>query len=216
MTYSRANAVTTTGRLQYFDNFDAAQIGRTGNNDLTQSRLSGGLVLGYGQQFNQLFIGVEASASTLYFNRDHEKREIFDSPVAPAGTGMTIKQSVSADWLAGLRLRAGLTDHNRLIYLTGGLAATRIKMETTYVDDAWSGYSQGSRSKNKLGWSLGFGGEYNVGKSWALRGEYLYSRFGYTSVTTDVTSTNNSGGTLDHRANLEVHSLYLGLTRRFQ
>ncbi|HDY87676.1 MAG TPA: hypothetical protein ENH82_06095, partial [bacterium] len=45
----------------YFTNPDAAQISDEANKSSSQSRLSAGLLGGYGQQYDNLYIGVEAS-----------------------------------------------------------------------------------------------------------------------------------------------------------
>ena len=117
--------------------------------------------------------------------------------------------------MAGLRLRLGWAEHNWLTYVTAGIAVTRLKLNSTLTDNAFSGYSHASKSAWTTGTSLGFGGEYALTKNWSLRGEYLYTKFGSISTASEVTSTNNSGGTLVHKANLDNHGLFMGATYRF-
>ncbi len=204
---------TRTGILQYFDATDAAQIAREGDNDLDQWRPVAGLAGGYGKQFGKFLVGIEASANTLFLNADHSSSQEMD---ANPGSQSFIKQSVSADWMATLRARLGWAEDNWLAYVTGGVAATRLKLEAEYNDNAFSGFSKSSKSKLVAGWSLGLGGEYALGQNWALRGEYLYTRFGQLNSDSAVTSTNNSGGTMVHSADLDVHGLFLGVTYRFR
>jgi opacity protein-like surface antigen len=212
-TSSDSDVSTVTGRLQYFDATDARQIARVGKDQINQGYAVGGLVGGYGQQFGNVLVGIEASANTLSLNKERVTRQEMD---ANPGSQSVIKQSVSADWMAGLRLRLGWAERNWLTYVTGGVAATRLKLNASYTDNAFSGFSQGSKSDFVTGWSLGFGGEYAMNQNWSLRGEYLYTRFGHISTTSDVTSTNNSGGTLDHKADLDNRTLFVGVTYRFK
>jgi opacity protein-like surface antigen len=212
-TNSQARAQTTVGHPQYLDTTDARQINRAGNNDLDQLRPSGGLLGGYGKQFGNVVVGIEASANTLFLNDERSVSEIYQTvPTAR----FILKQSVSADWMATLRPRLGWAEDNWLGYVTGGLAVTRLKLDTLFTDNAFSGFSQSSDSKIVTGWSLGLGGEYALGADWSLRGEYLYTRFGQMTSSSVTTSTNNSGGSLAHSAELEIHGVMLGLTYRFK
>ncbi|GAB2182282.1 porin family protein [Denitratisoma sp. agr-D3] len=212
VTDSKSEVSSVAGRLQYFDATDAAQIARVGKNKLDQLGVSGGLVLGYGKQYGNVLVGIEASATSLSLDKEHVARQEMD---ANPGSQSTIRQSVSADWMAGLRLRLGWAERNWLTYVTAGIAATRLKLNSTYTDNAFTGFSHGSKSTSVTGTSLGFGGEYALDQKWSFRGEYLYTKFDRISTMSDVTSTNNSGGTMIHKADLDNHALYVGLTYRF-
>ncbi|MFC3676151.1 outer membrane protein [Ferrovibrio xuzhouensis] len=211
-TNGNADMKTVTGRLQYFDATDAAQIARVGKNDIDQWRPSGGLAGGYGVQFGNVLVGIEVSANTLFLDEEHVRSETY---ITVPTAQFRIKQSVSADWMATLRPRLGWAQDNWLGYVTGGIAATQMKMHTLFTDNAFSGYSEASKSKLVAGWSLGFGGEYALGNNWSLRGDYLFTRFGEVNSVSDVTSTNNSGGTMNHSADLDVHGLFIGVTYHF-
>lgn len=200
------------GVLQYFDATDERQINRVGNNDLEQWRPAGGLAGGYAMQFGHVLVGVEASANTLFLDKEHVSRQEMD---ANPGSQSTIRQSVKADWMATLRPRVGWAQDKWLGYLTGGIAATQLKLDASYTDNAFSGHSGSSRSQFVPGWSLGFGGEYALSQNWAFRGEYLYTRFRQIRSVSDVTSTNNSGGTMNNWADFDTHGLFIGVTYRF-
>jgi len=211
-TNSQSNVKTTAGVLQYLDATDARQIARVGDNDLEDWRPSGGLAGGYGRQFGNIVIGIEASANSLFLDEDHVTRQEMD---ANPGSQSTIRQSVSADWMATLRPRLGWAQDNWLGYVTGGIAVTRLKLDTLYTDNAFSGLSQGSKSELVTGWSAGLGGEYALDQGWSLRGEYLYTRFDQINLVSNVTSTNNSGGTLNHSGDLDTHGLFIGAVYHF-
>lgn len=211
-TNGNADMKTVTGRLQYFDATDAAQIARVGKNDVDQWRPSGGLAAGYGVQFGNVLVGIEASANTLFLDEEHVRRQEMD---ANPGSQSTIRQSVKSDWMATLRPKLGWAQDNWLGYVTGGVAATRVQFDAEYSDNAFSGFSRASKERYVTGWSIGFGGEYALGNNWSLRGDYLFTRFGEVNAVSDVTSTNNSGGTMNHSADLDVHGLFIGVTYRF-
>lgn len=212
-TDSSSDVSMQAGRLQYFEPTDARQVARVGKNKLNQSKVTGGLVVGYGKQFGNVLVGIEGSANSLSLNKEYVTRQEMD---ANPGSQSDIRQSISADWMAGLRLRLGWAERNWLTYITGGIAATQLKLNATYTDNAFSGFSRGSTSTNVIGASLGFGGEYALSPEWSLRGEYLYTKFEQIKVVSDVTSTNNSGGTLIHKTDLDNDSLFFGLTYRFK
>lgn len=211
-TDSRSDVSMLVGTSKYLDTTDARQIARSGTHRLDQSRASGGLFVGYGKQFGNILVGIEASANSLSLSKEYVTTETYETvPTAQ----MTRKKTVSADWMAGLRLRLGWADRNWLTYVTAGIATTRLKLNSTFSDNAFSGYSHASTSDLVTGTSLGFGGEYALTRNWSLRGEYLYTKFGSVSTESEVTSTNNSGGTLVHKADLDNHGLFIGATYRF-
>jgi opacity protein-like surface antigen len=205
---------TVNTRLQYFDTTDAAQVDRMGKNDMDQWRPSGALAGGYGMQFGNVLVGIEASANTLFLDEDHVKRE--NQLSNNRRRQMTVSQSVKADWMATLRPKLGWAQDNWLGYVTGGVAGTWVKFVTQYGDNDFSGFSRASKQQFLPGWSLGFGGEYALGGNWSLRGDYLFTRFAEVNSVSNVTSTNNSGGTLKHSADLDIHGLFIGFTYRFK
>lgn len=211
-TNGTADMKTVAGRLQYMDATDARQIARVGKNDIDQWRPSGALAGGYGMQFGHVLVGIEASANTLLIDEEHVRRQEMD---ANPGSQSTIRQSVKADWMATLRPKLGWAQDNWLGYITGGVAATRVRFDAQYTDNAFSGFSKASKEQVVTGWSIGIGGEYALGGNWSLRGDYLFTRFGEVHSVSDVTSTNNSGGTMFHSADLDTHGLFLGVTYRF-
>lgn len=212
-TQGATNTRSVTGRLQYFDNTDANQFARMGETKLGQFNATGGLALGWDRQFNRVVIGVEASANGLSFDPEHVRSEYYESV---PGTVYNFRQSVRASWMSALRLRLGWAENNWLAYLSAGMAHTRLKLDVTFTDNAFNGYSKAYASESVLGPTIGMGGEYALDSKWSIRGDYHYTRFGSINTVSDVTSTNNSGGTLLHKANLALHSAFVGLNYRFK
>lgn len=212
-TNSQAQMKTTVGEIKYLDATDSRQMERAGATEMNQWQPSAGLVGGYDHQFGNLLVGIEASANSIYLNDEYKVSENF---AVPAGSRFILRQSVRADWMASLRPRLGWAEDNWMGYVSGGLSVTQLKLDTLYVDNAWSGYSKSSDTKIRAGYSLGFGGEYALSGGWALRGEYLYTDFGALKSMSETTSTNNTGGSLAHKAELETHAVMVGLTYRFK
>jgi outer membrane immunogenic protein len=211
-TMGNADVKSSAGQLVYFDATDARQISRVGDNDLDQWRPSGGLAGGFSKQFGRVVMGLEVSANTLFLDDEHISRQQMD---ANPGSQSTIRQSIKADWMATVRPRLGWAEDNWLGYVTGGLAVTQLQAEFTYTDNAFSGFSRSSKEHVLTGMSLGLGGEYALNQDWAIRGEYLYTRFEKLKSVSPVTSTNNPGGTMVHSADLDTHGLYIGVVYRF-
>lgn len=211
-TDNRSDVSMLVGTSKYLNTTDARQIARSGTHQLDQSAASGGLFVGYGKQFGNVLVGIEASANSLSLSKKYVTTETYETLPSKQ---MTRRKSVSADWMAGLRLRLGWAEQNWLTYVTGGIATTRLRLDSTFSDNAFNGYSHASTSDWVTGTSLGFGGEYALTRNLSLRGEYLYTRFGSVSTESEVTSTNYPGGTLVHKADLDNHGLFVGLSYRY-
>ncbi|MCW0236712.1 MAG: outer membrane beta-barrel protein [Ferrovibrio sp.] len=211
-TDNQSQVKTTAGSGSYFNATDEAQIGRAGDSDLSQWRPSGGLVGGYGKQFGKVLVGIEVSANTLFLDEDHSVTQTYQSLTTAQ---FTLKQSVSADWMATVRPRLGWAEDSWLAYVTGGLAVTRLKLDTTFTDNAFSANSHSSDAKTVTGWSLGLGGEYALNQDWSLRGDYLYTRFDKIKSSAGVTTTSGPDS-MNHTADLDVHGVMIGVVYRFK
>jgi opacity protein-like surface antigen len=206
--------MTVANAGDYFTPGDPEQIAAMGAGGLSQGQLSGGVQGGYLWQSGNLVLGVEASASLLSFEQERSVSEVVVT--SPAAL-FSIRQSISADWMASVRPRIGWAQSDWLVYLTAGLAVTRVKMDIAYDDTTpWSGRARGSASSTELGWVVGAGAEFALDGNWSLRGEYLYADFGRVSTTTIVTETfGGDPGYLRHGADLRTHSLQVGVSYRF-
>ena len=138
-----------------------------------------GLQIGYNRMFpNRFVIGAEADATF----------PAYPSPVTGLGIGGTsalspsgIAESYSDNVLASgtVRARIGYAPSNWLYYATGGLAWSADHFTLTEVA---SGTAK-SEFAGRLGWAAGAGIEGPVAPHWTARLEYLYTGYGYSSVT---------------------------------
>ena len=121
-------------------------------------------------------------------------------------------------WLTTARVRAGFAAGDFLLYATGGLAAGSSTMSAggtvteTFVEQTRTGTPLGAPTttssasstttwrgttgnSTEFGWAVGGGVEWNTGRGFSLKAEYLYYDLGaQTLVATGTTSTVVNGG----------------------
>ncbi len=207
------DASTTSGFTgSYFNAPSPRQIAEEADKTSSQSRMSAGLFGGYGKQYDNLYVGVEASVNSLSLDDTSTSGDTYI--IAPSG-GFTNEISVKANWQAALRSRVGWADKRWLAYFTGGLAASQISVADTYRDD-FGAYGQNSDKETKLGWTIGVGAEYALNDDWTLRGEYSYADYGDVDTTAFVTNTaQTSGNDLKSSVGLTTQIFSLGLSYHF-
>ncbi len=194
---------------------DLTQIGAASGGSANQSSFTGGVVGGYNAQYGNILLGLEAGANA--FDGDAQQSvtaTIISSPTAQ----FTLTQTVKSDWIATLRPRLGWAEANWLVYLTGGLALTRVDIDVAYSDNNGAGArGRGSASATKAGWTLGAGGEYALDRNWSLTGQYLFADFGSVDAATTVTHPTFSAlsSVIDSSAELRTNLILVGATYRF-
>lgn len=208
-------STTIGGSSSYFTTPDDVQIAGAGDGSFSQSRLSGGIFGGYQKLYGSVLVGVEASANSLSFDEARSRTVTYVSfPTAQ----FTLRQAVTADWQSTLRLRLGHVQENWIAYVTGGAAVAQVKVNTSFSDNAIvAGSGRGANTETKLGWTLGLGGEYAMNKSWAIRGEYLYSDFGSVDAKAAVTNPGFPGALspLSSSVKFKTQVLLVGMGYRF-
>ncbi|TPI41953.1 porin family protein [Mesorhizobium sp. B3-1-9] len=143
--------------------------------DVTASGFLGGVEAGYNWQSDKAVYGLEADfqGSTI--------KGAFSISGAPAPNTYIDTQ---VDWFGTLRVRAGYKPVDRImVYGTGGLAYGNVQI----------GFDYGlfSSSKTKLGWTIGAGAEYVLDANWTFKSEYLYTDFGKSTVSPDISLEND-------------------------
>lgn len=199
----------------YFTPPDPEQIAGEADRKASQSRLSAGLFGGYGQQFDQLYLGVEAGVNSLSFDETSSSGGIYESN---ATASFTNEISVKSDWQASLRARVGWAEKRWLAYFTGGLAATRIRMDATFSDNLATGaLGYDSDNETKFGWVVGLGGEYALSERWTLRAEYLYADYGKADTKSVVTNSIYPALANDLKSSVDLKTqiLSVGVSYRF-
>lgn len=104
-----------------------------------------------------------------------------------------------------------------LLYATGGLAVTKLKVSYTY-SDSFGGSSSGSASSTKTGWTVGGGIEWAFNTHWTVRAEYLYLDFGKVTasgIVPPVAAKAGAQSALSTTGDLTANIARLGVNYRF-
>ncbi len=154
-----------------------------------QTAFTGGAMLGYNWQVNQIVVGVETDFNFLGFSDDNERTFTGASQLP---NSVTHKLSFEADWFGTIRGRLGFAADNLLFYGTGGFAYGHMSADSE-IDIAFNGqdYSfDGNADTVNWGWTAGAGMEYGI-DNWSLGVEYLYVDLG--SADWDIDANFDTG-----------------------
>jgi outer membrane immunogenic protein len=193
-----------------------------GSGSLNPRGATGGFEAGYNWQAGRAVFGVAADLSA--FNLSGSRFAGGTYPVSGslpvAGTTFVIGSSVSTDWLFTARGRLGLAGGpNWLVFVTGGLAASRVSLTNSFADSAFTtSYLRTSSSSLRVGWTAGGGFEYALGRNWSVKVEYLYVNLGSISVAGTVSVPAAGAGYsngLGVTADLTAHVARAGVSLRF-
>lgn len=165
---AHTRVVSQTDSINYIDG--DSNIGSSGVGAV------GGFQAGYNHQIGSLVLGVEADYSLASAG----KNTIINEPVDYVGSKLT--------GIGTLRGRVGVAYDRTLLYGTGGLAYGRVKYGYGWLEDL----EIGETTKNKAGWIVGAGVEYAMSRSWSIKAEGMYYRFG--QVKYDVIDTDDGQG----------------------
>jgi len=143
-----------------------------------QTVFTGGGMLGYNWQVDQIVLGVEADINYLGFSDNKDFDRDIASPFGPIDA--TSSLSFDANWFGTIRGRLGFAHDNILFYGTGGLAYGHMETEAN-LNISQYGQSrmdyEGSNSSTNWGWTVGGGIEYGLDR-WSIGAEYLYVDLG--------------------------------------
>jgi outer membrane immunogenic protein len=149
----------------------------------------------------------------------------------PSGFGQSfaVTTSVDTNWLFTARPRIGwLIQPQLLVYATGGLALTSLKVGNNVSDNCAAVVLCGlpdlvgasSASETRTGYAVGAGGEWAFNPHWSVKGEYLYVNFGSvsTTLTTNLAGSqfpNTVPNTMTTSAKLSASIARVGLNYKF-
>lgn len=133
----------------------------------------GGLHAGYNIQSDSFVFGLEGDVEYADLSGKTDILQEADDE-APVGE---IRQDI--DWLASLRLRAGVAMDRALFYATGGLAVGGVDMKI--IDSQDDEVADGSTTA--WGWTIGGGLEYAFTDELSARVEYRYTELEDTDVS---------------------------------
>nr|WP_306671946.1 outer membrane beta-barrel protein [Geothrix sp. SG10] len=205
---------STTG---YFAASSVASINAIGADSVKPKGFEGGLTFGYNAQTGHTVYGFEMDANAFSLKDDRSTTVVYPG-FAP--TTYTINQTTKAEYLVTLRGRVGYADNRNLWFGTAGLALTSLKIEDSFSDTFATAAESVSKSKSKLGWTLGAGYEYATPDHWTFKAEILYLDFGKVSVdggtlTAFTPATAFPTSPFTHTANLKSEVVRIGFNYKF-
>ena len=190
-------------------------FGAAGTGSYSADRFTGGLQMGYNLQYGAAIVGWE-----LDFNAFSLRGSRSAGGLVPNGVGQsfTTTTATDTDWLFTARGRLGWTvAPSYLVYVTGGVAVTKLKVSNAFADTfvpITSGAS--SSSSTKAGWVAGGGLEWAVSGNWTIKAEYLYVDFGSVSTNASVLAPDNPvPDQLTTSADLRANIVRVGFNYRF-
>ncbi len=134
-----------------------------------------GLQAGYNRMLaNRIVVGAEADVSFAAFPNPTTGLSIGGTSALPGGASF----SENVFFSGTLRGRIGYAPGNWLFYGTGGLAWTRNQLTLAQASGATE-----SSLLTRLGWTAGAGVEAPVAPHWTAKLEYLFTDYGFSSVT---------------------------------
>jgi outer membrane immunogenic protein len=194
-------------------NVAAASAAATGS--VHANGFTGGVQAGYNWQAGVWIFGVEADFNA--FNLSGSRAAA--GPFPQASSNFAVGSSVDTDWLFTARGRlGGLITPAVLLYVTGGLAVTKLEIANTFTDDFTPRtFGSSSQSDTKAGWTVGAGVEWMFAPRWSAKAEYLYVDFG--SVSTTLVTNNafalNSANLMTTSVDLKAHIARAGINYHF-
>jgi opacity protein-like surface antigen len=167
----------------------------------------GGIALGYNYQFsNNWVLGVEGDAGAA--NVRGGRTAGTTNGVDPTGHSVAFSPAFftvqdKTNWVATVAGRVGYSSGRTLLYGKGGVA---LEDASTTADCILGAPSPGMRpclsqaghetagfstpSHTRVGWTVGVGTEFDLGKNWSAKAEYDYASFGrHTALASDGTTS---------------------------
>jgi len=174
--------VGVQGGYDVYDVNVTANVPGTGTNniDLNANGWVGGLMLGYGQYFsNMYYLGGEIFGN---YSNASENLTTTDNTAVPA---IVYNGKINVNGSYGLALLPGVKlNDTTLGYLRVGYSWASIKYQ-----DSMTGAGSASKTNTSGGWAYGLGMETLLSGNWSLRTEYTYTN--YNSYNTALGSGTN-------------------------
>lgn len=208
---------TVNGATPLYFPADIPGLNALGSPGMSQTNAILGAKAGYNQQWGSFVLGLEGDISWLHFDRT----------VATAGAPFltftrgtaAFSTSVSTNWLATIRPRAGFAVDKALFYATGGAAFGDVRYSNSYVGFSPLGFGlefEGTTaSQTKTGWTAGGGIDYAIMPHLVLSAEYLHVDLGSITAAGLVTTGSASTATFNYSTKLRTDLVRFGAAYKF-
>jgi opacity protein-like surface antigen len=206
---------TSTIGAGYFDTARAATVTAAGTQTIKSTGLVSGIEGGYNWRSGNLLVGVEADLQAVNLNGAVNSGAI-PNPSAPTHA-ITLTSYGDTDWLLTARPRIGFIASNSwLFYATGGLAATQLQTDFSFVNNIGAEES-GRLNKLKAGYAVGGGVEAPLSGKLSIKADYLHIGFSDTAgqSTTNNLLTTYPSQVFQHSGDLKADLFRVGLNYHF-
>jgi len=155
----------------------------------------GGLQAGYNFMSNEkILLGIEAGFIGGSFSSNYTPN--LSNPLASGMLGQNFSAHSKIDWIGTFKAKAGTFIEGNLIYIDGGLAVSKQKLNTQSLVGDTEYYS--SNSQTLTGWVLGAGAELPIYNNLTAKIDYQHIEFGdktigLSNVDPEITSLNVKG-----------------------
>lgn len=183
------DAGATTPTSYFSSDANIASVARDSSGKANSRSFTGGIQLGATRRFDRFVAGADVDFSALDLSGGRGAANIA-YPSDP-GWNYNVRTSYSTDWLFTARGRVGwLASENLMFFATGGLAISDVKVWNSFSDTGPQiGRGGSSNRETKAGYTIGGGLELALGKSWSVKGEYLYVDLGHATAASTVDCT---------------------------
>lgn len=219
----RSKFKTSVDNGTYFTNpANIVSVNQSGSKSLSPHNFKGqtlwGIQAGYNCARKNYIYGLATDVG--FFNLSGSREVTDNYPTFDAF--YTIKTEINTSWLWTTRGRLGiqLCTCWPFIYGTGGFALASIRVSNEFFDTAGShGVGSSSNKSVKLGWVAGGGIEFPLCQKFTVNGEYLFTKFNYTSTKATIEGEPPFGTGLvspfKTKANLSAHVIRVGINYKF-
>lgn len=199
--HTSTNTGSVTGSSYFTSAADINAVnsaGTSGNNSFTTNI---GIQAGQNWLWKQMVYGVVADYGVLPLSTSESAHNKTYPSIA---NQYSVYTAMSTNWLFTLRGRVGypttlywprfsIREWPSLLYFTGGMALTQLKVNNSFSDNTSNAGTGGtSTAENKIGWTIGAGVELVSSSHTSVDIEYLYVHV--PSVTTTSTVYNSTAG----------------------
>lgn len=159
--------------------FLPAKLATTSSPGLNPDGVFGGIQAGYNLQRGSFVYGIETDIQGAGTSDSSSSAGI--SKNGP----IDISAKTSADWFGTLRGRLGVNTGNALFYATGGLAYGNANQQFTLTGTGAPIVDSLALKKDetRVGYTVGGGVEYLLGRVWSVKAEYQFIDLGSDSLS---------------------------------
>lgn len=217
------DAGTVTSSSYFTTAADINAVKNAGTSTNTPDTVITGIQAGHDWVWNQMIYGVAADYGVQSLSSSNTVSNIYPDN----SNSYSVYTSMSTNWLFTLRGRLGyevITHWPSLLYLTGGMAMTQLKINNSFSDNSsLAGKGGNNTSQNQIGWTAGAGIELAAFEHATIDLEYAYVSMPSVKVYSSISNSAAGFGvpaqslTSPFTSTGEFHAslLKLGLNYRF-